>query len=63
MLYLHLFQNLLCVLVVVATDLILSLQHGRAELSRECLGHLHRLTDSRALDDDILDLVQLRQTC
>lgn len=58
----HFIQDLLRVLIIIR-DLILSLQHGSAELRRESLGDLHGLADPRALDDNILNLVLLGQTC
>ena len=59
--YLHLIENFLCIRVVLC-NLVFGLHHGRAELGRESLGHLHRLTDSSALDDNILDFILLGQT-
>lgn len=61
--HLHFIQDLLRILVIVPRDLIFSLQHGRAEFRRECLSHLHWLTDPSALDDDVLNLVLLGQLC
>lgn len=58
---LHLIDDLLCILIIL-TDLILSLQHGATKLRSEGLGNLHRLADTRAFDDDILDLIQLCKT-
>lgn len=58
---LHLFDDFLCILIIF-TDLIFSLQHRATKLRREGLGNLHRLTDTRTLDDDILNLIQFCQT-
>lgn len=58
---LHLIENFLCIRIILC-NLVLGLHHGGAELGRESLGHLHRLTNSSALDDDILDFVLLGQT-
>lgn len=58
----HFIQNLLGILIILR-NLILRFQHCGTEFSRECLGNLHRLTNPRALDDHILNVVLLGELC
>lgn len=58
-LHLHLCQDLAAILI--HQHLLIRLQHCTAELGRERFRYLHRLTNSRALNDNILHFLLARE--
>lgn len=57
----HFVQDLPCIDIIVG-NLVVSLQHGRTKLSRESLGHLHRLADTSGFNDDIVNFISFSQS-
>lgn len=57
----HLLQDPLVVLLSLHRAIVGSIYHGLGELLGERLGHLHRLADARALDQDVLAFAGARE--